>query len=97
MAQTDTSPQQTAQHTQQTSGYPPPATSDAGRGWTVGAFVCAAIAVVFVPIVIGPIGVGLGYMGQRRGDPVGKWAMVAAVAGAIIGILLNIAIMSARS
>ena len=68
--------------------YPPPATTTTGRGWTIGAFVCAAVAVLLLPYVFGPVGMILGYVGHRKGDPLGRWAMGASFIGLCVGLLL---------
>lgn len=72
--------------------YPAPSSTATGRGWSVAAFVCAAAAFLVFPIVFGPLGIALGVVANRKGDPLGKWAAVTAgvcmVAGMVIGALL---------
>ncbi|MEO3791805.1 hypothetical protein ABGB14_16485 [Nonomuraea sp. B10E15] len=57
-------------------------------------FVCAAVAVLFVPILFGLAGIVLGIVGHTRGEPLGKWAAVAAGVGMILGFVLGIVVMS---
>jgi hypothetical protein len=69
-----------------------PATTNAGRGYTIAAFICAAVALLFLPIVFGPAGIVLGIIGNRKGDPLGRWAAITAavlmIAGMVIGYLI---------
>jgi hypothetical protein len=61
----------------------------AARVCSIVAFVLAAIAVLFFPIIFGPGAIILGVIGYTTGDRVlGKWAIVAGVAGTILGFLL---------
>lgn len=59
------------------------------RRLTLWAFVCAALGVVVLPIVLGPLGVGLGVAGGRRGDRLGRWAAVASAAALCLGTLVG--------
>ncbi|WP_327149681.1 hypothetical protein [Nocardia sp. NBC_01329] len=56
-------------------------------------FVCAAVSLLFCPIVFGAAGIVLGVVGHIRGEPLGKWAAIAAaiclVVGVAIGLLLT--------
>jgi hypothetical protein len=79
-----------------TRTYPPPERTNGGRGWTIAAFVCAVIAVVLIPIAFGPIGMVLGYVGHRQGDPLGRWAMGAAFLGLALGMVLAAVVLSAN-
>ena len=69
---------------------PPPMPRPPGRTQTIVGFVMAAAAVVFVPVILGPIGSVLGAIGHRKGDPLGRWAMIAGVVGTVLGTLLLI-------
>ena len=62
-----------------------------GRGWTIAGFVCAALALLVgaLAIVFGPAAVAFGVVGLRKGDPLGKKAALAGVAGMVLGILLG--------
>ena len=68
---------------------PPPPPTSRGRVYTVVAFVLAGLALIFLPLVLGPVGVGLGAVGHSKGDPLGKWAMVAAGVATIVGMVLG--------
>ncbi len=52
-------------------------------------FVCAAVAVFFLPIVLGPVAVVLGLVAHRKGDPLGRWVMAAGVLGTVLGFALG--------
>ena len=59
-----------------------------GRPWTIGAFVLAAAAFLLSPIIFGPIGAIVGWMGYRKGDRLGLWAMWTAIGAALATLLL---------
>ncbi|MEV4396811.1 hypothetical protein [Nonomuraea sp. NPDC049607] len=52
-------------------------------------FVSAAVAVLFIPILFGLAGIVLGIVGHTRGEPLGKWAAIAAAACMIVGMVLG--------
>jgi Na+/phosphate symporter len=76
--------------------YPPPrARTGSARTLTIVGFVLAGIAVLFAPPVFGLAAVVLGIIAHTKGDPLGKWAIVAGIAGAIVGMVLVGLLMSA--
>jgi hypothetical protein len=63
---------------------------NAGRIFTIIAFVLAVIALFFLPPILGLAAVILGIIGAYRGDkPLGWYAAGAGVACAIIGMILG--------
>ena len=65
-------------------------TRSSARVCTILAFVFAAIAVLFFPIIFGLAGIVLAVVGYNMGDrELGKWAIAAAVAGTVLGFLLG--------
>ncbi|WP_327092041.1 hypothetical protein OIE66_15830 [Nonomuraea sp. NBC_01738] len=82
---------------QQPYGEPPKARSGAQVLSIIG-FVCAAIALVFIPILFGIAGIVLGVVGHTRGEPLGKWTAVTSgvtmILGMVIGYLLAASMMS---
>jgi len=75
--------------------YAPPATSSSqGRPYAIAAFICAAVAVVLLPIVLGPIAIVLGVVAHSKGDPLGKWAIAAGVAGLALGFALGALVLN---
>ena len=70
--------------------YAPPTTSaSAGRPYAIAGFICAAIAVFLLPIVLGPIAIVLGVVAHRKGDPLGRWTIAAGVVGLALGFALG--------
>ncbi|MEV4315001.1 hypothetical protein [Actinocrispum sp. NPDC049592] len=60
------------------------------RVCSIVAFVLAAIAVLFFPIIFGPGAIILGIAGFAMGDKaLGKWAIAAGVLGTILGFVLG--------
>jgi membrane associated rhomboid family serine protease len=60
-----------------------------GRIFTIVAIVCAVVAVAILPIIFGPLGIIFAVMGMRRGDPLGRTALIVAVIGMIAGFVLG--------
>ncbi|QBS41391.1 hypothetical protein DMB37_15920 [Nocardia sp. CS682] len=57
-------------------------------------FVCAAVAVLFCPILFGPAGIVLGLIGHSKGESLGKWAAIASGVTMIIGFLVGFLIFN---
>lgn len=72
------------------------ATSDAqvneGRGFTIGAWVCAVIGFFFWPIAL--VGIILGFVGHRKGDPQGKIAAIVSAVLFVLGLLIGGALLA---
>jgi hypothetical protein len=65
-------------------------TRSTARVCSILAFVFAAIAVLFYPIIFGVVAIVLAIIGYNKGDrELGKWAIIAAVAGTVLGFLLG--------
>ncbi len=77
----------TAAHPAPTDYPPPPMPAGAGRPYTIGAFVCAALALVIFPIILGPIGVVLAVVGKRKGDPLAQRALATAIVAMVVSIV----------
>ncbi|GAA3240350.1 hypothetical protein [Nonomuraea helvata] len=81
--------------------YPPPPPpqrqAPSSQVLSIIGFVCAVVAVLFIPILFGLAGIVLGIVGHTRGEPLGKWAAVAAGVGMIIGIALGAILVSSMS
>ncbi|MEU6728112.1 hypothetical protein ABZ917_30775 [Nonomuraea wenchangensis] len=80
-----------------------PPTDDAARRrrgvdqvWSVLGCVCAAVAVLYAPVLFGLAGIVLGVVGHLRGEPLGKWAALAAGAGMGVGTLLTLVLEGVR-
>lgn len=59
-----------------------------GRGYTVGSFIMAVLAILVIPPLHGIIGAVLGYIGHRKGDSRGKTAMLCSLAAMVVGSML---------
>lgn len=57
-------------------------------------FVCAAIALLFIPILFGIIGIVLGIVGHTRGEALGKWAAIASAVTMVGGMILGIIVVN---
>lgn len=55
-------------------------------------FVCAAVSLLFCPLLFGIAGIVLGVIGHIRGESLGKWAAIAAGVCLIIGMILALAL-----
>ncbi|ONI91993.1 hypothetical protein ALI144C_00265 [Actinosynnema sp. ALI-1.44] len=70
------------------TGSRPTVTS--ARVCAIVAFVLAAIAILFFPIIFGPGAIILGIVATAMGDKaLGKWAIAAGVVGTILGFVLG--------
>lgn len=68
-----------------------PAERAAGTGqplFSIISFCCAAVCLVFCPIVFGVAGIILGLIGHQRGERLGKWAALTSVVALAIGLIL---------
>jgi hypothetical protein len=70
--------------------YPPPPEANRGRGLTIGGFVLAAVSLVLLPFVLGPVGAVLGFVGYSKGDRMGRVAGFTAIACTVIGTVLSV-------
>ena len=66
-----------------------------GRGYTVASFVLAVLAVALIPPVHGVIGAVLGYVGWRKGDPLGRTAAACSVLGMVLGAIVAVTLYGA--
>jgi hypothetical protein len=65
-----------------------PTTRDAGIALSVAAMVCGAVALLFAPIIIGPIGIVLAAVGKSRGERLANVGLAVAILGTIVGLVL---------
>ncbi|WP_405485862.1 hypothetical protein [Nocardia sp. NBC_00511] len=71
-------------------GAPPPRSG--AQTYSIIAFVCAAIALLFCPPGFGIAGIVLGVIGHNKGEPLGKWAAIASGVALIVGFGIGLAI-----
>ncbi len=65
---------------------PSTAPASGTRTMVVVGFAMAAVGLLILPIVFCPAAVILGIMALRRGDPLGRWVIVAGVAAFVAAI-----------
>ncbi|SEM25407.1 DUF308 domain-containing protein [Nonomuraea pusilla] len=77
--------------------YPPPYPVQAGRSGaqvlSIIGFVCAAVSVLFIPILFGLAGIVLGIVGHTRGESLGKWAAIASGICMVLGMVLGAVVL----
>jgi hypothetical protein len=74
----------------QYAAYPPPGVRQAGRGFSIAAFICGGIGLLFFPIILGPLGITFGFVANARGDRVGKWAGLMSIATTALGMVIGV-------
>ena len=81
-----------------TTDYPPPRTGTRvpGRSLSIVGFVLAGIAILFVPPLFALAAIALGIIAHSKGDPLGKWVIVAGIAGGVVGMALGAALLAAN-
>lgn len=69
----------------------------AGRVWSVIGIISGTIAFLFFPILFGPLGIVLGFVGRRKGDEtIGLVAIIISIIGLVVGIIFG-AVIGAMS
>jgi uncharacterized membrane protein HdeD (DUF308 family) len=80
----------------QTTTTPRTRPASAARVCTILAFVFAAVAVLFFPLLFGLVALVLGVVGGVLGDrPLGWYAAAAGVLGGVLGTVLAAALLNA--
>jgi hypothetical protein len=75
----------------------PKATPGKARRFTIVSFVCAAIALVLLPPIVGVVGAVFGFIGYAKGDRLGLWAGLTSIVAVVAGLMIAAMIMSANS
>lgn len=72
-------------------GSPPwqPALAEPAKGKITASYVLSAIAVLFIPILFGPLAILLGYLAKNEGNPKGSTAMKVGAAATVIGFIFS--------
>ena len=61
-----------------------------GIGLSVGGIICGALAFLFLPIILGPIGIVLGAIAKSKGQRYATLAVVLSIVGMVVGMLLGV-------
>jgi hypothetical protein len=67
-----------------------------GRGFSIAGGVLGLIAILILPILVGPAGIALGYVGHRKGDRHGRTAMIVAGVGTVVGMIVGVVVFASR-
>jgi hypothetical protein len=73
--------------------YPPPRSA---HPFVISSVICSIAALFIVPIILGPIGAVLGFVGYGRGDRKGLWAGIFGIVATVAGMILAAAVLHAR-
>jgi hypothetical protein len=66
-----------------------------GRRWSIAGIICGVLAIVLIPIVLGPLGVILGIVGLVKGDrALGVVAIIVGIVGLVLGLVLSAFVIS---
>ena len=74
----------------ETSGGPSLRKLRPGQAAAIWGVVCAAWAVFVVPLFFGVVGIALGAFAWWRGERRGRWVIVAAAVGLVLGVGLGL-------
>ena len=87
---------QQGQWSQQPPPYPQPQAQSTPVLSIIG-FICAAVALLFIPLLFGIAGIVLGIVGHTRGETLGKWAAIASAITMIAGMVLGYLVLTSMS
>jgi len=77
-----------------TNRFGTPSGRATSNGLSIAAIVCGVVAIFFLPIIVGVIGIVLGAIALSRHEPLAKVGLGVAVAGTILGFVLGAVILS---
>jgi hypothetical protein len=60
-----------------------------GQGWAISGIAAGAMAVWVLPLVLGGMGMGFGVLAMVRGERRGRWVIVIAAIGLLLGLLVE--------
>ena len=80
------------------SGQSAAPASSSARVFTIISIVLDVIALIFLPIILGPIGAVLGFVGYAQGDKkLGLWAGIGGIVATIVGLILAAVVYNASN
>jgi hypothetical protein len=65
------------------------------NGLAIAGIICGAIAFLFLPIILGPIGLILGGIAKSRGQRLANAALIVSGLGLVLGLILGIIVFRA--
>ena len=66
-----------------------------GRGWSIAGIISGVLAIVIVPVLLGPLGLVFGIVGFARGDRgLGITAIIVSFLGLVIGLVVGLVLLS---
>lgn len=80
----------TAQTPAQPYGYGYSRPRDAGSGYSIAGIVCGVVALLFCPIVMGLIGLGLASKASSRGESLAGTARLVSIVGLVGGMIIGV-------
>ena len=77
------------------SYQPAPQQTNQSNVLSIIAIVCGVVAVLFLPIILGPLGLILAGIGKSRGEKLSTIGLVVAGVGMVLGFVLGALVYSA--
>lgn len=68
--------------------------TDAGSGYSIAGIVCGVIALLFCPLVLGLVGVGLSAAARKRGESLANVALTVSLVGLVGGMVIGAVVWS---
>ena len=75
----------------------PAPTQASGNTLSIIGIVCGVVAILFLPIVFGPAGLVLGFIGRSKGERLSTVAIIVAAVGMILGFVLGYLVFKANN
>lgn len=66
-----------------------PVPSQSGNTFSIIAIVLGGISFLFLPIILGPIGIVMSVVGKNKKEKLSTVALIVAIAGTVVGMLIG--------
>ena len=73
----------------QSTTTPTSTSSGDGGGMATAGLACGIVAFLFLPIILGPLGIIFGAIAWSKGHPRGPAATIVSIAGLVVGFILG--------
>ena len=73
---------------------PAPAAKAGGNVLSIISIVCGVVAVLFIPILFGIVGLVLGFIARSRGERLSMIAIIVSAVGLVLGLILGYVVYS---